>query len=106
VKDRFLLDRIHIQRDGSSKDEGIQLSFPILPDSTDPSFGGSDGASVIAEMAPDLSSLQGMIEHSFFHDPFSSHEVRSFSKKSEDSPLKVDMRQMFQDMYSYCLWFG
>jgi len=38
VKDRFLLDRIHMQGDGSSIDESIELSLPILPDATDPSF--------------------------------------------------------------------
>ena len=87
MKDGLLLDRIHIQGDGSSKDEGIELSLPILPDSTDPSFGRRDGTSVIAEMALDLSSFQRIVKHRFFHDPFAFHEVRS-SEKKEGQPTK------------------
>jgi hypothetical protein len=87
VKDRLLLDRIHIQRNGSSKDEGIELSLPILPDATDPSFGRRDGTSVIAEMALDLSSLQRIVKHGFFHNPFAFHKVRS-SENKEGQPTK------------------
>jgi hypothetical protein len=87
VKDGLLLDRIHIQGDGSSKDEGVELSLPILPYSTDPSFGRRDGTPVIAEMALDLSSFQRIVKHGFFHNPFSFHEVRS-SEKKEGQPTK------------------
>jgi len=87
VKDGLLLDRIHIQGDGSSKDEGIELSLSILPYPADPSFGRRDGTSVIAEMALDLSSFQRIVKHSFFHNPFSFHEVRS-SEKKEGQPTK------------------
>ena len=105
VKDRFLLDRIHIQRDGSSKDEGIELSLPILPDATDPSLGRGNDAPVIAEMALDLSSFQRIIKHGFFHNPFAFHEVRSCEYK-EGSQLKIGMRELFEDIFSYRLWFG
>ena len=87
VKDGLLLNRIDMQGDGSSKDEGIELSLPIFPDSTDPSFGRRDGAPVIAEMTLDLSSFQRIIKHGFFHNPFAFHEVRSSAYK-EGQPTK------------------
>jgi len=105
VKDGLLLDRIDIQGDGSSIDEGIELSLPIFPDATDPSFGRGDGAPVIAEMALDLSSFQRIVKHGFFHNPFAFHEVRSFEYR-ESSPLKIEMRELFEDIFSYRLWFG
>jgi len=105
VKDGLLLDRIDIQGDGSSIDEGIELSLPIFPDATDPSFGRGDGAPVIAEMALDLSSFQRIVKHGFFHNPFTFHEVRS-SEYKEGSLLKIEMRELFEDIFSYRLWFG
>ncbi len=105
MKDGFLLDRIHIQGDGSSIDEGIELSLPILPDTTDPSFRRRDGTPVIAETALDLPSFQRIVEHGFFHKPFPFHEVCS-SEYKEDSLLKIKMRELFEDIFSYRLWFG
>jgi hypothetical protein len=87
VKDGLLLDRIHVQGDGSPKDEGVELSIPILSYATDPSFRRRDGTSVIAKMALDLSPFQRTIEHGFFHDPFAFHELRSSEKKA-GQPLK------------------
>ncbi len=94
-----------MQGDGSSIDEGIELSLSILPDTTDPSFGRRDRAAVIAEIALDLSSFQRIVEHGFFHNPFAFHEVRS-SEYKEGSPLKIEMRELFEDIFSYRLWFG
>ena len=94
-----------MQGDGSSVDEGMELSLPILPDATDPSFGRGDGASVIAEMALDLSSFQRIVKHGFFHNPFAFHKVRS-SEYKEGSLLKIKMRELFEDIFSYRLWFG
>jgi hypothetical protein len=81
VKDGFLLDRIHMQGNGSSIDEGIELSLPILPDAADPSFRRGDRTPVIAEMALDLSSFQRIVKHGFLHNPFAFHEVRSSEYK-------------------------
>jgi hypothetical protein len=107
VKDRLLLDGIDMQGDGPSKDEGIELSLPILPDSTDPSFRRRDGASVIAEMALDLPSFQRIVKHGFFHNPFAFHEVRSSEhRQGKGCRLKIEMRELFEDIFSYRLWFG
>ena len=87
MKNGLLLNGIHIQGDGSSKDEGIEFSLPILPDATDPSMGRSDGAPVIAEMTLNLSSLQRIVQHGFSHNAFAFHEVRSTEHK-EGQPTK------------------
>ena len=105
VKDGLLLDRIHMQGYGSSIDEGIELSLSILPDATDPSSGRGDGASVIAEMALDLSFFQRTVKQSFYHSSFAFHEMHS-SEYKEGSMLKIEMRELFEDIFSYRLWFG
>jgi hypothetical protein len=38
MKERLLLNRVHIQRDCTAIDEGVKLSLPVLPHSTDPPF--------------------------------------------------------------------
>lgn len=38
MKNRFFLDGVDIERDGTAKDKGIKLSFPVLPHSANSLF--------------------------------------------------------------------
>ena len=67
VKDGLFFNRIHVEGDGSAKDEGVELSVPVLPDAAESSFKRRYDASVITEIALDLSSFQRLVKHGFFH---------------------------------------
>jgi hypothetical protein len=49
VKEWLLFDRVHIQRDRPTVDEGVKLPFPVLPHSTDSPFGRGDDAAMVAK---------------------------------------------------------
>jgi hypothetical protein len=70
MKDRFLFNGVHIQGDRTTKDEGIELSFPVLPHSADTPFRWRDGAPMIAEGTLHLPSLQRTIKHRLLHNTF------------------------------------
>jgi len=38
VEDRLLLYGVYIERDGTAKDKGVKLSFPVLSDSANSPF--------------------------------------------------------------------
>jgi hypothetical protein len=57
VKERLLFDRVHIQRDRTTVDEGVELAFPVLPHSTDSPFKREDDASMVAKVALHLPIL-------------------------------------------------
>jgi hypothetical protein len=50
VEEWFFFNRIHIEGNGSTEDEGDELPFTILPHPADTSFGGGEEAPMIAEM--------------------------------------------------------
>ena len=57
VKERLLLDGVHIQRNRTTVDEGVKLAFPVLAHSTDSPFGRGDDASMAAKGALHLPIL-------------------------------------------------
>jgi hypothetical protein len=57
MKERFLLNRIYIQRDRTAINKGIELSFPVLTNPTQSPFGRKNEASMVAEKTSHLPVL-------------------------------------------------
>jgi hypothetical protein len=49
MKERFFLDRVHIEGDRTAVDECVKLPLPVLPHPTDPPLGRRDDTSMIAK---------------------------------------------------------
>jgi hypothetical protein len=57
MKERFLLNRIYIQRDRTAINKGIELSFPVLSHPTQSPLGRGNGTSMVAEKTSHLPVL-------------------------------------------------
>jgi len=67
MKERFLFNGVHIQRDRTAINKGMELSFPILSHPAESPFGRGNGASMVAEKTSHLPILQGAVKHGFLH---------------------------------------